>query len=271
MNAGPIEIQWWQLLLALLFIGAAAVTSFVYRLQLEHDLLWGTLRTFAQLFVMGYALKIIFRVGTPWLVLAIFTAMIFFAARIIRGRVKEREVSFFLPTFLSMTASCLLVSFVVTTFIVGVRPWWKPAYFIPLGGMIIGNSMNAAALSLERLFSELRKRRGEVEMMLCLGADYREASQDMVKNAMTAGMIPSINSMMGVGLVSIPGMMTGQILAGADPLVAIRYQIVVMVMLVGSTAVGSLAVILMARRLCFGPAQELRLRVLRNREGKTAA
>ncbi|MDY6852667.1 MAG: ABC transporter permease, partial [Thermodesulfobacteriota bacterium] len=113
---------------------------------------------------------------------------------------------------------------------------------------------------LERLLGELRNRRQEVEMKLCLGADYKEASQDMVRQAMSAGMIPSINSMMAVGVVFIPGMMTGQILAGADPLLAIRYQIVVMIMLVGSTAIGSLLVVLLVRRRCFSPGHQLLLR-----------
>jgi putative ABC transport system permease protein len=106
----------------------------------------------------------------------------------------------------------------------------------------------------------LRERRSEVEMKLCLGADYKEASQDIVRSAMRSGMIPSINSLMGVGVVFIPGMMTGQILAGADPLVAIRYQIVVMVMLVGATAIGSLIVVLLVRKMCFGAGARLLLK-----------
>ena len=126
--------------------------------------------------------------------------------------------------------------------------------------MIIGNSMNAIAIALERLLGDLRERRAEVEMKLCLGADYKEASQDIVRNAMRSGMIPSINSLMGVGIVFIPGMMTGQILAGADPLIAIRYQIVVMVMLVGATAVGSLLVVLLVRKMCFGSGAQLLLK-----------
>ena len=97
-------------------------------------------------------------------------------------------------------------------------------------------------------------------MMLCLGADYREASRDIVRGAMKAGMIPSINSMMAVGVVFIPGMMTGQILAGADPLMAVRYQIVVMVMIVGATTIGALMVVLLVRRLCFGPGHQVLLR-----------
>ena len=260
---GPLEIGPWSLALGLVFILIAGAASLYYQLGLERDLVVGAIRTFAQLFLMGYALTFIFRLSSGLLVTLIFAAMIFFAAWTIRGRVKERDVPFFLPTFLSMLFSYMLVSVMVTGVIVGAKPWWEPQYFLPLGGMVIGNSMNAIAISLERLFSELRKRRGEVEMMLCLGANYREASQDIFRNAMSAGMIPSINSMMSVGLVFIPGMMTGQILAGADPLIAIRYQIMVMVMLVGSTAIGSIIVTLIARKLCFGPAHELRLRVKR--------
>jgi len=96
-------------------------------------------------------------------------------------------------------------------------------------------------------------------MVLCHGADYKEASREILRNAMKAGMIPSINSMMAVGIVFIPGMMTGQIIAGADPITAIKYQIVVMVMLVGSTTIGTLLIVLLVRRLCFSSGQQLLL------------
>jgi len=182
----------------------------------------GTIRTFVQLLLLGYILKFIFNIDNAALVLAVFSFMIFFAAWEIRNRIKEKQVAFFWPLFASMVISYVIVSYLVTAVLINVEPWWKPQYFIPLGGMVIGNSMNAIAIALERLLGELRGRRLEVEMMLCLGADYKEASQDMFRNAMRAGMIPSINSMMGVGIVFIPGMMTGQILAGADPLQAIR-------------------------------------------------
>ncbi len=260
MNPHIINIGNWQLALAMVFVLTAGASSLLYKLKLEKDLLIGSIRTFAQLFLMGYVLTIIFRLRIPWLVVGIFAVMIGFAAWTIHGRVKERQVSFFVPTLITMMATYMLVTLLVSGCIVEARPWWEPQYFIPLGGMVVGNSMNAIAISLERLFSELRKRREQVEMMLCLGADYREASQAMLVDAMKAGMIPSINSMMGVGLVFLPGMMTGQILAGAEPLTAIRYQIVVMLMLVGSTAVGSLLVTLLVRRLCFGSAQQLKLK-----------
>ncbi|MDO9632395.1 MAG: ABC transporter permease, partial [Humidesulfovibrio sp.] len=110
------------------------------------------------------------------------------------------------------------------------------------------------------LFSDLRARAAVVEMRLCLGADAAEASADVLRTAVRAGMIPSINSMMAVGLVSIPGMMTGQILGGSDPSQAIRYQIVVMLMIVGATALGSTLLTLIIRRRCFGPGDRPLLR-----------
>jgi putative ABC transport system permease protein len=260
MTPQAIDISNWQLILGLVFILAAGIMSVFHSLRLERDLFIGTIRTFVQLFALGYLLNIIFALDRVWWVLILFLFMIFFAAWTIRGRVREKQITFFFPIFVSMLLSYFLVSYLVTAVLVGAKPWWQPQYFIPLSGMVIGNSMNAIAVSLERFLRELKKQRHEIEMMLCLGANYKETSQAMVQSAVRAGMIPSINSMMAVGLVFIPGMMTGQILAGADPLVAIRYQIVVMVMLVGSTAIGAFMVVYLVRRRCFGPAFQLLLR-----------
>jgi putative ABC transport system permease protein len=259
MTPEVVPIGLGQLAIGLIFILMAGITSICHALKLERDLLVGTVRTFGQLFLLGYILKFIFNLDNALLVLGVFCFMIFFAAWEIRSRVKEKQVSFFWPLLVSMSFSYVVVSYMVTAVLVDVEPWWKPQYFIPLGGMVIGNSMNAIAIALERLLGELRKRRLEVEALLCLGADYKEASNDMLRNAMRAGMIPSINAMMGVGVVFIPGMMTGQILAGANPLQAVRYQIVVMVMLVGSTAIGALLVVYLVRKLCFGSGERLLL------------
>jgi putative ABC transport system permease protein len=190
-------------------------------------------------------------------VLAVFALMTATAAHIVRSRVGERTVTFFKPTLVAMFVSYMAVTVVVTAVIVGARPWWTPQYFLPLGGMVIGNSMNALAIALERLFSGLRRRREEIEMMLSMGADAGEAGKKVVREAMKAGMIPSINSMMGVGIVFIPGMMTGQIVAGADPLVAVRYQIMVMLMLVASTAISTVVVVFLVRNRCFDAADRL--------------
>jgi putative ABC transport system permease protein len=260
MTPHIIEIGPLQLALCLGFVLLAGATSFVQKLGLGRDLAVGTVRTFAQLFLMGYVLKFVFEVRVSWLVLLLYAFMVAAAVHIIRGRVKERTIPFTAPTFLSMLLSYSLVTMVVTGVIVGAKPWWTPQYFIPLAGMIVGNSMTAISICLDRLFSDLKARRGEVEMKLALGADYREASREIMAGAIRAGMIPSINSLMAVGLVSLPGMMTGQILSGTDPLIAIRYQIVVMLMLVASTAVGALIVTNLVRKRCFSKGQQLLLR-----------
>ncbi len=260
MTPAIIEIGPLQLTLCLGFVLLAGITSIVYKLGLGRDLLVGTIRTFAQLFLMGYVLKFIFQVHVSWVVLLMFACMVAAAVHIIKGRVKERSIPFLMPTFISMLISYTLVSMLVTGVIVGAKPWWTPQYFIPLAGMIVGNSMTAISIALERLFSDLKSRRAEVEMKLSLGAEYREASQDILRGAIEAAMIPSINSLMAVGLVSLPGMMTGQILSGTDPLIAIRYQIVVMLMLVASTAIGTVIVTGLVRRRCFSAAQRLIIR-----------
>jgi len=254
-----IDIGPLQLAFCFVFILVAGAGSATLKLGLERDLMIGTIRTFAQLGIMGYILKFIFDLDNVWLILLLFSFMVFWAAHAIKGRVKEQTVPIFVPTFVSMVLSYTLVSIVVTSVIVQVKPWYTPQYFIPLGGMIIGNSMNAITISLDRLFSDIRKQRDEVELALCLGATYQEATATILRDTIRAGMIPSINSMMTVGLVSIPGMMTGQILAGSDPVIAIKYQIIVTLMLVGSTAIGSIIVVNLMRRRCFTKAHQLAL------------
>ncbi len=256
MNGIPL-IEPWQLALALVFVALAAGASLWLGLGLGRDILVGTVRTFAQLFLMGYVLVYVFAWRLPWLTLVLYAGMIFFAARIVANRVKGKGVPVFRPVLASMLLSYLVVSFVVVAVVVQARPWWDPRYFLPLGGMVVGNSMNAMALALDRLFSDVRARREEVEMLLSLGADRAEATASMFAAAVRAGMIPSLNSMMGVGVVFLPGMMTGQILAGADPVLAIKYQIVVMLMLVGSTTLGSVLAVFLARRRLFTPDEQL--------------
>jgi putative ABC transport system permease protein len=247
-----IDIGPWQLALCLVFVVLAGTGSVVLRLGLERDLAWGTVRAFAQLFLVGYVLRFIFGLSHPALVVLLFAFMVFWAAHAVRGRVGEKQVPIFLPTFVSMFVSYLAVAVTVTGLIVQVEPWYAPQYFIPLGGMIAGNSMNAITIGLERLLSELRRERATIEADLSLGATAAEASAPFIRAAVKAGMIPSINALMTVGLVSLPGMMTGQILAGADPLVAIKYQIVVMLMLVAAAAIGTVIVVHVVRSRCFG-------------------
>lgn len=254
-----VEIGWGQLLISLLFILLAAGASLYYRLKLERDLVVGTVRTFAQLVLVGYLLQFVFDLQNPWLILLLYLWMLFWAAQAIHGRVDESEVAILGPTFLSMAVTFTLITVVVTSAVVQVKPWYTPQYFIPLGGMIAGNAMNAISISLERLLKGLREQRAEVELILSLGGSWQESCQRLRRDAIRAGMIPSVNAMMTVGLVSLPGMMSGQILAGVDPAQAVRYQILVMLMLVGATALGTLIVVNLVLKRCFTRYEQLRL------------
>ncbi len=254
-----ISVEFWQVGCATGFVLLASVMSVYYKLKLEQDLLVGAARSFVQLIAVGYLLKIVFGLNAAWPVMLMYLGTTVFATQIISGRVKDRGIAYTLPVFVSMFLTSFLVTTIVSGAIIQARPWWEPQYFIPVGGMLAGNTMNSLSVCLDRYFSDLRLRRAEVEMRLCLGATSWEAGQDVFRAAMRAGMIPAINSMMGVGLVSLPGMMTGQIIAGADPSDAVRYQVIISMMLTASTSLAAFFVLNLVRRRCFGRADNLLL------------
>jgi putative ABC transport system permease protein len=250
------DISYLQLSFGLIFVVVVAVGSWLYHLKLEKELAIGTVRTFGQLFLVGYILTFVFHLNSVWVVVLAFALMTLTATLTIRGRLKEPKLRLFGSVYVSMLLSNFVVTLVVTAVVIQVEPWYKPQYFIPLAGMIVSNAMNAVSVSLDRLFSSIRKQHREVELALCMGATYQEATADIFRESIRSGMIPSINGMMTVGLVSLPGMMTGQIIAGASPVSAIKYQIVVMLMITASTAIASFIVVNMARRRAFSRAHQ---------------
>lgn len=232
---GPQPIGVGQLAAAalLVVVGLGAVRTF--RLGLERDLAWAATRTVAQLSVVGYVLVWIFaRAEFGWVALA-FGVMLTAATWTAAHRVARPIPGLLGSAAVALAVSCGATTFAVTALIVRADPWWAPRYFLPLAGMIVGNAMNAAALAAERLQSEIAARADEIEERLALAAAPRQAVAPALRAALRAALIPTINSMLTVGLVSIPGMMTGQMVAGADPSMAARYQIVVMFMLAAAT------------------------------------
>jgi len=143
------------------------------------------------------------------------------------------------------------VTFAVTALIVRVPTWYEARYVLPIAGMVIGNAMTGIALTLERLFADLDARSAEILGLTALGASVWEAARPSVRAALKAGMMPTINSMAAAGVVFIPGMMTGQVLAGADPVEAAKYQIVVMLMIAAATGIAAIAATLLMYRRRF--------------------
>ena len=258
MSASVVDLSLGQVALALALVAAVAIVSLRQALGLERDLLLGSIRTIAQLYGVGLILAAVFTAAQWYWVVLILVVMTGVATHSAVSRLARP-----IPGGYGIAATALTVSTAATlAYVIGVvvqvRPWYEPQYIIPIAGMILGNSMTSAALAGERLQGELRARTAEVETRLALGFSGHEAMQPLVRSALRAAMIPTVNGMLTVGLVQLPGMMTGQILAGSSPLVAIRYQIVVVFMQAAATALGSLMFVRLAAGRYLTPAHQLR-------------
>lgn len=258
MSSQLIDPSWLQLALAAGLVAVAIGLSAARGIGLERDLAVAMGRTFVQLLAIGYVLGFVFASASPALIVGILLLMLGVAAWTVAGRQRHPTNVLRLLVLVSLTVGCGLTLVLATEVILRIRPWYNPYYLIPLMGMVIGNSLNSATLAIERLDSDLRAERDRVEALLALGATSREAAATAVRAAMRAAMIPIINSMMVVGLVSVPGMMTGQILGGSSPLVAIKYQILIMYMIAFSTAISAFILTAWRARSYFTAAHQLR-------------
>lgn len=248
---GAIVIGWGELALATVFVLVTGALSIAMSLKLEKDLIIATVRTYLQLMALGFVLRWVFDNQTWWIVIALMFVMVTAAARVVLKRAPDAPPGVFGSAALSMALTAFTVTFAVTALVVRVPTWFEARYVLPIAGMVIGNSMTGIALAVERVFSDMEGRREEILALTALGATPWEAARASVRTALTAGMMPTINSMAAVGIVFIPGMMTGQILAGADPMEATKYQIVVMLMISAATAIGAIASVMLMYRKRF--------------------
>jgi putative ABC transport system permease protein len=258
MNPGAADLSIWQLAAALALVVAVVVVSIFQKLGLERDLVIGSLRTILQLYGVGLVLAAVFAAARWYWVVLILLAMTAVATHAAVSRLVRPVPGAHGIAALALTVSTAATLAWVLGAVVQVRPWFTPQYIIPIAGMILGNSMTSAALAGDRLHGELRARVAEVETRLALGFSGRDSMQPLVRSALRAAMIPTVNGMMTVGIVQLPGMMTGQILAGSSPLTAVRYQIVVVFMLAAATSVASLLFIRMTVSRYLTPADQLR-------------
>ncbi|MBI9019986.1 MAG: iron export ABC transporter permease subunit FetB [Verrucomicrobia bacterium] len=264
--SGIIQLSPLDLSFAALLILALAGLSIRLRLGIEKRILISAVRTVIQLTLIGFVLKALFAsAASGWVALMALT-MLLAAGYEVTSRQKHKlrgAWGFGIGTG-SMFISAFTVTFFALTVIISPEPWYAPRYAIPLLGMLLGNTMNGVSLSVNHLTQNVRSHRSVIETRLALGQTKSEAIADIRRESIRTGLIPIVNAMAAAGIVSLPGMMTGQILAGNLPLDAVRYQIMIMFMVSAGTGFGTLAAIWMTSHRLFDDRDRLRLDRLRS-------
>jgi putative ABC transport system permease protein len=223
-----IELDLLDLAFAVGLMGAAIGLSAWERLGLELNLALATGRTILQLAVLGYVLEFIFALNNPWAVVGILAVILTISAIVARNRITQK-----IPQMLPLVWGAIFVSnsiVIIYTifFILQPERWFEPQYVIPIAGVVLGNSMNAAALAGERLVSTINSSQVEIETHLSLGATPQQAIVQYRKEAIRTGLIPTLNQMMLIGMVTLPAITSGQLIGGVNPLEAVSYQILIM-------------------------------------------
>ncbi|NIF18203.1 iron export ABC transporter permease subunit FetB [Pantoea sp. Cy-639] len=251
-----LSLSYLDLAIASSLILVNGLLSVLLKLRLERQLFWAASRTIVQLLAIGYILGWVFRVAEWYIVLPLMLTMTLVAGNAAASHGKLRYRGLLSDSVVSIWLSSWLVTAVGLLLVLKVRPWYEPQYAIPILGMILGNTLTAVSLGIERMTRELAAGRAVVEMILSLGGSRWEAAQAAAVQAVRAGMMPTLNQMTVVGIVSLPGMMTGQILAGQSPTEAVRYQIVIMFLIAASSALGTVCAVLLTFNRLFSAAHQ---------------
>jgi putative ABC transport system permease protein len=258
VNTAIIDLSLWDLVTVYSLLLMSIGLAHLLKAGQSKDLFWSGLRMFVQLLLVGYVLHLVFSLETALPVLLILMVMLGFAVQTIGARVQTKMPHFYRVVGTALLFGCGGMTFFFCTLVIGLEPWYDPRYLIPLAGMVIGNSMTGASLAVERLAAEFRERREEIETALCLGSSVQLAAEPVVSSAFRAALIPSVNAMAAMGLVFLPGMMTGQILSGTEPLIAVKYQIAIMCVITGSVALTTFLILRLGYRSYFTSYQSLR-------------
>ncbi|QKT05704.1 iron export ABC transporter permease subunit FetB [Mycoplasma sp. OR1901] len=235
---GIIEISYLRLGFAYLYLVAVLIIVLLIKLKRIKNILISAIRMSVQLFLMGYTLGYIIENPNPFITIGILIVMEAFAIFSIFRKFKVKMSSKLkLITAISMLAGTVSSIVYFLFVVVGVKVWYDPQYSIPLAGMLIGNSMTGISLGVKVLVEDMAKSRDEIEQKLIFGATPKQATKDIILKAFDSAIMPTLNSMLGMGIIFLPGMMTGQILSGVDPVNAILYQIAIMLGILASVSI----------------------------------
>jgi putative ABC transport system permease protein len=256
-----IALSFTDLALAATLILINGGLSVALRLGLERTLIIAATRMVVQLAAIGFILKFVFAQSSPLWTIALGLVMVMFAGREAVARQSHRFkgwVAYGLGTSTLLFVGLLGVVFGVGV-LIGPEPWYTPRFVLPILGMMLGNTLTGIALGLETLTTAAHRERAAIEARIALGSSRFEAFSVVLRQALKTGMMPIINAMAATGIVALPGMMTGQILAGVDPVEATRYQIMIMFLIAGGTALGTFIAVIAGARLLSDDRHRLRL------------
>lgn len=244
---------------ALLILLNGAI-SFYYSLRLERTLVISSLRMIVQLALVALILRFIFAQTSPFWTL-LFASVMGLAATVEIIMRQNRRFKSWRAVALSSSPAFVagLLSTILALVVVQPSPWYAARFTLPILGMLLGNTLSGVALVLDTMTTAVDRERRAIEGRLALGATRFEALSDILRRSLRTGLMPILNSMAAAGIVSLPGMMTGQILAGIDPVEAAKYQIMIMFLIVGATAVAVFASALVTVHLLTDDRHRLRL------------
>lgn len=242
-----------------------AAISIALRLGLHRQIAVASVRMVIQLVAIGYLLRLIFSLNNPAATVAIVLVMVLVAGREVAARPERRFKGYanYAIGVGSVTLATVLTAVLALTTAIRPHPWFDPHYAIPLAGIILGNVLNAASISLDSVLGGVSRERAAVEARLALGETYWSAMAPFIRTAIRRGLLPIINQMSAAGIVTLPGIMTGQILAGLDPLEAVKYQILLMFLLSGGSGLSAVAVAYLSASRLTDDRDRLRLDRLR--------
>ncbi len=253
MNAAYVDISLGQLALASALLLVALGLSVALKLGLTRGLAVAATRMVVQLLLVGLVLEWVFSTENPAIVVSLAVGMALLAGHAAVRRTSRRFAGIWLDALVSVLGASFVVTGAAVLGILRIEPWYDPQYLIPLHGMLLGNALTGISLSLDRFMEGAGRGRDLVDARLALGATRWEAARPLFRDAVRTGLVPITNSMAVMGIVSLPGMMTGQILAGAAPADAVRYQILIVFMIAACVALAALSVVGLAYRRLFTP------------------
>ena len=237
----PISLTPVDLLIAASLVLLDAVVSIWLGLRLHRQILVAAIRCTVQLLLVGYLLRWVFHIDQPLITLGLIVLMVAIAGREVAARPEQKLVRY--GNQIAGLSAVALATFVTASFALATalrpHPWFAARYAIPLAGIMLGNALNAASLSLDALLSGVLRERAAIEAQLALGVRFRDATKPLIRNAVRRGLLPVINVMSAAGIVTLPGIMTGQILAGLSPIEAVKYQILLMFLLAGANGIAA--------------------------------